>query len=280
MNRTVSKFKKCGRGLVGLTIVLLVIAGCSPSSEKKPASQTQFVLKVSGSGTTTSVLNGVKPAFEAATPGYRLEIMPGAGTGGGVKGVTEGLLNVAAMARPPKDTETAQGLEYLEIGQSGIAIFVHPSVSVNNLTSKQVVAILTGKITNWAEVGGAKSEIALYVRDEEDSSTKAVRSVLLGKTPFAKTARTLTSQEEMQDSILKTPNSVGMGSWASARAAGVNIKAVAVDGVSPDSPTYTMLAPMGIGYLAARKADVQPLLDWLLSEPGKTALKTFGVIIK
>lgn len=281
MKSNISRFTGCTRMIVGLAIVLLVAIGCSPSpSEKAPTTEAQFVLTVSGSGTTTAILGGVKSAFETDTPGYRLSMMPGAGTGGGVKGVTEGLFDVAAMARPPKDTEAAQGVEYVEFGQSGVAIYAHPSVGVSNLTAQQVTAIFSGTITNWSEVGGPSADIILYVRDEADSSTKALRSAVLGDTPFLKTARTLTSQSEMQEAVATTPHSVGVGSWPSALAAGVDVRAVALDGVAPGDPAYPMVAPIGIGYLSDHKAEVQPLIDWLLSAQGKTALQKFGVIVK
>ena len=265
-----------------LSIVLLVAIGCSPSSSDKTSpAKAKFVLTVSGSGTTTAVLNGIKSDFEADTEGYRIEIMPGAGTGGGVQGVTEGLLDIAAMARPPKDKEkeAAPSLEYMEFGKTGVAVYAHPSVGVTNLTSQQIIAIFTGKITSWSEVGGPQSGIVLFVRDEEDSSTKSLRSAILGDTPFTKTGRTLTSQGEMQDAVSKTPYSVGIGSWSSALGDGAEVKAIAVDGVAPDNHTYPMVAPLGIGYLADRKADVQPLIDWLLSDQGKQALQKLGVIL-
>ena len=84
----------------------------------------------------------------------------------------------------------------------------------------------------------------------------------------------------MRETVATTPYSVGVGSWPSALAAGVDVQAITVDGVAPDDPEYPMVAPIGIGYLADRKAEVQPLIDWLLSAQGKTALQKFGVIIK
>ncbi len=39
-----------------------------------------------------------------------------------------------------------------------------------------------------------------------------------------------------------------------------------------------MTGPLGIGFLDDRKIDVQPLIDWLDSERGRTALREFDVI--
>lgn len=224
------------------------------------------------------ILAAIKPAFEADTPGYRLETLVGTGTGSGVQGVIKGVLDVAAMARPPKGEEVAQGVEYVEFGQSGVAVLVHPAVGVTNLAVEQIAAIFSAQVTNWSEVGGPDQLIILYVRDEAEASTKAMREAIFGDTPFPETAQVLTSQADMQVAVAGTPGGVGYGSWPSAVANEANVRAIALDGVAPGDPAYPIFIPVGIGYLPEREADVQPLIDWLLSERGRAVLRQFDVI--
>jgi phosphate transport system substrate-binding protein len=258
---------------------MLIAAGCTSSSKEAatetPAPVDEVTLTISGSGGTTRILNAVKPAFEADTPGYHLEVLTGTGTGGGVQGVVDGTLDVAAMARLPKDDEA---VEYVEFGQSGQAIFVHPDVSVTELSTEQTVAIFSGEITNWSEVDGEDQEIVLCVRDEGDSSTQALREAVFGDTPFPETAQVLTSQGDMIAIVEGTPNSVGFGTWPAVLADSAGVKAIALDGVLPSDPTYPITGVVGVGYLSERQTDVQPLFDWLLSENGQAALQEFGVI--
>ena len=91
----------------------------------------------------------------------------------------------------PGACEAAQGVEYVEFGQSGVAVYTHMNVGVTNLTAEQVMALFSGEITNWSEVGGPDASIILYVRDEGDSSTKAIREQAIGETPFPATATTI-----------------------------------------------------------------------------------------
>lgn len=116
--------------VVVLAMPLTACGGAPVELTSSPTTVSRTTLTISGSGTTAAVLSGIKPAFEADVPGYTLEVLPGSGTGGGVKGLTEGILDVAAMARPPKDEEAAQGTEYVEFGQSGAAVYTHPGVGV------------------------------------------------------------------------------------------------------------------------------------------------------
>jgi phosphate transport system substrate-binding protein len=279
------KFNNWNSIIVGLSLALLVVTGCtSVAAESEPsevtAPETQVVLKVSGSGSATAILKAIQPTFEADTPGYRLEVLSGSSTGGGVKGVIQGVLDVAAMVRPPKDEEAAQNVEYVEFGQAGQAVITHPDVDVSDLTTAQVVAIFSGEITNWSEIGGPDRPIILYVRDDDDSSTKALRSAIMGDMPFAATVtRVLTSQSDMLASVAGTPDSLGIATWPTALAEGAEVQAVTIDGVAPgDDSDYPMMTPLGIGYLAERQAKVQPLIDWLRSEQGRAALSEFDVI--
>jgi phosphate transport system substrate-binding protein len=260
------------------TLTLGFLTACGSPTPTTTPTPVKVVLTLSGSGTTTSILSAVKQAFEADVPGYSLNVLPGTGTGGGVEGIVQGQLDVAAMARPPKDAEADQGVEYVEFGQSGVAVYTHPDVGVADLTTAQVTAIFSGEITNWSQVGGADQAIILYVRDEGDSSTKALRQAIFGDTQFPETAQVLTSQADMQAAVAGTLGSVGFGSWPSALAAGADVRAIALDGVRPSDPSYPLVGPIGIGYLSERQADVQPLIDWLLSEPGQVALQEYGVI--
>lgn len=269
-----------------LTTILLVgilafLTGCRAKRTPTPeptAPPARTTLKISGSGTVVPILRAIAPAFEADVPGCSLQVLAGTGTGGGVKGVVEGILDVAAMARPPKDEETAQGLEYIEFGQSGVAVLVHLDVGVRALTTAQVKAIFSGEVTNWSKVGGSNLDIVLYVRDQGDSSTKALRQTIFDDTPFPETAHVLISQADMQIAVAKTPGGVGFGSWPSALANGANVEAVILDGVAPSDPIYSIFTPIGVGYLVERKADMQPLINWLLSEQGRVALREFDVL--
>jgi phosphate transport system substrate-binding protein len=265
--------------ILASTLALSLVACGRAGGDATPTIGARVTLKVSGSGTTSAILKGVGPAFEADVPGYTLQVLVGSGTGGGVEGTVKGVLDVAAMARPPKEEEAAQGIEYVEFGHSGVALYTHSGVGVTDLTTAQALSILSGETTNWSQVGGPDLAIILYVRDEGDSSTKALREHIFGDAAFPESAKVLTSQADMQTAVAGTVGSVGMGSWPSALAEGADVRSIALDGVAPGDQSYPMVSPIGIGYLSARKADVQPLIDWLLSAQGQEALGEFDVII-
>ncbi len=266
-------------GLAVVVVAVVAIALLLSSDEDtidEPEAITQTTLTVSGSGGTVAILEGVQARFAADVPGYELDILPGSGTGAGVKGVADGILDMVAMARPPKDNEP---VEYLEFGQSGQSFITHPDVGITGLTSEQFTSIIMGEITNWSEVGGPDMAIIVYVRDEGDSTTKALRDGVLGDEEFPATAQVLTSQGDMISAVENTQGSIGMCTWPAAAAMGAKVTMLLLDGVSPADPAYPIQNAVGVGYSADNQEHVQPLLDWLVSEEGQAALLDVDVLI-
>lgn len=265
--------------LIGL---MLGFTACAPLSTPPPPTATPappaITLRVTGSGSVTAVLRAVARAFEDATAGYILNVLPGSSSGGGITGVLNGTLEVAAVSRGATAEEIAQGIEVIQFGTSATAIFTHPDVGVTALTRDQLVGILTGSITNWSEVGGADQMIALYVREADEGNTGDLRDTYLGDAEFAASAVLLTSQSAMQEAVSGVTGALGYGTWASALANGADVVSVTIDGVGVTNPPDTLTTYMGIGYLRDQASTVQPLIDWLLSPAGQAALQAIGVV--
>ena len=266
-------------------LMLIITSACSsalpaPKPTNTLESKSQVDLTITGSGTVTAILGAVQPAFEADLSSTRFKILSGSGTSAAIKGVLDHTLDIVAMARKPKDDETAKGLLYTPIGNASIAVVIHPDLNISGLTKAQVVAIFFGKIANWSEVGGPDQKIVVYARDEDESATQALRKAIFGDTPFPDTtAKVLTSTKDMLTAVSGTKYSIGFASWPAVLVAQSAVKPVTIDGVLPKEATYPWILPLGIGYLDSRQADVQPLIDWLTSERGQAALHKLEVII-
>ena len=272
---------------VGTVMVLLTAVGCSsPSSTVAPAvtsePSAQFVLKMSGSTSAVSIMQAVQPAFEADKPGHHLELLAGSGSGSSstpaVEGVAKKVLDVAVINRQLTDEEAAQGVEYTQFGSAAVAVFTHPDLGVTSLTKNQVAAIFSGKITNWSEVGGPNLPIVPFARSEDNSTTKSMRKAIFGATPFAKNSQLVDKSTDLQVSIEGTPGSIGYGVWPNLLVSKAKVHAIALDGVAPSQPSYTVVQPLGISYRSDAKARIQSLMDWLLSEQGKITLHKYEVI--
>jgi len=264
-----------------IAILVLTLAACS-SAATKPTPTPNLPKKnvaISGSGSVSTVVKYLSDAYGKKHSDLTFEFLSGTGTGGGVKGVLQRQLDLAAMGRAPTSEETAGGIAYLDVGLDRVAIAVSLDVPVTQLTGQQVKDILTGKITNWSAVGGPDATINVLVRDEADSATAVLRDKLLGKEAFAGSALALTSAPDMQAALSNMTRAIGFLGNSDLRLEKPKAHAVVIDGhdLANLNDTYPYPRPVGIGYLPANVAQVQPFLDFIKSAEGQALLVSAGI---
>ena len=146
-----------------LPAVLLVLGalihGC------KPASAGKVVL--TGSSTVAPLAAEIGKRFESLHPGVRVDVQSG-GSGRGITDARQGLADIGLVSRTLKDDE--KDLLSFPIANDGVCVILHKSNAVASLTDPQVVAIYTGKIVNWKEVGGKDAPITVVNKAEGRST--------------------------------------------------------------------------------------------------------------
>ncbi len=93
----------------------------------------------------------------------------GGGSGAGESGADKGTFDIGMLSRD-MGSKYAGNLVPITIGQDGVAVIVNAE-GVDNLTTKQVADIFSGKITNWKDVGGSDNSIQVIIR-EDGSGTR------------------------------------------------------------------------------------------------------------
>jgi len=111
------------------------------------------------------------------------------------------------------------------IGLDALVIAVHPGNPVSQLTIGQLEQIYSGKIANWAQVGGADLPIRPLHRDME-SGTRATfdEEVFGGSRPAAPGIHEVSGNAETHDTVLRQPGAIGYLPYADAG----DVKKVAV----------------------------------------------------
>ncbi len=145
----------------------------------------------------------------------------GGGSGTGITALTNKTVDVAnvsrAMTAGEIKTAQANGVDPLQfiVARDAIAVIVNPSNPVTELTLRQVSDIFSGKINNWAQVGGENRPIVRVSR-EVNSGTHVyfLESVIrLGNakdtTIFAADTLLLPSSEGITSEVSQNPNAIG-----------------------------------------------------------------------
>ena len=169
---------------------------------------------------------------------------------------------------PGKILREREDIHRTLIGWDAIALIVHPSNPVQNLSSEQLRDIFTGKITNWSELGGPDLPIHPYIVATGSATRRVFRSAVLGSEDYA--ACTVISPDgELPTAVQQDPGGIGHISLSFLESL-ENIHILSVDGQLPDltNPSYPITRPL---YLLWRDepAVVADFVSWAISPAGQ-----------
>ncbi|MEW5986024.1 MAG: substrate-binding domain-containing protein [Chloroflexota bacterium] len=159
------------------------------------------------------------------------------------------------------------------VALDGLVIVVHPDNPVSGLTRPQAQAIFSGRITNWAAVGGPDRPIIIVGREKEAGARAIFTERILAGQPLAVTALVQAGQPAVLEAVAHDPAAVGYAMMGSA----AGVKAVAVDGIEATpattaSQTYPLTVPLYFAAPAEPQGELRAFLAWLQSDEGQAIL--------
>ncbi len=133
----------------------------------------------------------------------------------GIKMLLDGQISFAQSSRTviPDESRSADVLKIklksVPVAIDAIAIVVHPSLKISNLSVDQLKDIYTGKYTNWQQVGGPNLPITPYSRSDESGTTKVFQN-FIGTDNFAANVKLLPTTSSTIQQVGKNPNDGGI----------------------------------------------------------------------
>jgi len=121
--------------------------------------------------------------FEARHEGVRFKIS-GGNTDPGLVALLAGTIDLAGAGRFLEPGEKSAGLRETLIGWDALVVVVNLDNPVENLSREQLRGLFSGRITNWAEVGGRDEPVLVIASPQGSGMHSAVlESVLQGASP-------------------------------------------------------------------------------------------------
>jgi len=159
-------------------------------------------------------------AYQSVHPEISVSVT-GGGSGTGIAALVNGTVDIANASRTIKPEELADAVKHnlnpqeFVVAKDAIAVVVHPSNPINQLTLQQISDLYSGKINNWSELGGENRPIVRLSR-ETNSGTHVyfLETVLrLGKkgdkTLFSPDTLLMQSSEGIIVEVSQNPNAIG-----------------------------------------------------------------------
>jgi phosphate transport system substrate-binding protein len=168
---------------------------------------------IAGSGGMIPLLTALGTAYMKKYPHDEIQCNPNSITqSGGILAAKTGAVDIGMSARSLEARELSYNIDTYHIADVAAAVAVHSNVRVTNMTSKQLCAIYSGKITNWRELGGHNARIVVLTRPEMDSTKQAFRAGIpcfseLSETPEA---ISMFKSSDMLSALQRTPDSIGI----------------------------------------------------------------------
>lgn len=218
---------------VALMLGVSLIAGCGGKKEEAKATDIQGAVTASGS---TALLPLLKPAQEAFQKKYEKVTVNVAGGGSftGLNQVAAGSVNIGNSDVPATGEYKDKGLVDHQVAVAPFVFIANNDVSVDNLTAQQYIDIMTGKVTNWKDVGGKDQKITLVHRAKSSGSRATIAEVVLKGVEFTDNAVIQDSNGAVRTAISSTPGAIG---YVDAAYVDATIKALAFNGekYTPDA---------------------------------------------
>lgn len=226
-------------------------------------------------------------AYGKTHPATQISVLPSLGSGGGIKAVLSGAIQIAVSSRPLTEAEIKAGAVETEYGRTPFIFVTSSATKVSGITTQNLVDIYAGTMTEWP--GGGR--IRLVLRPIGDSDSELIKSI----SPAMREAKNAAEQrpgmvfavtdQEAADAIEKIPGALGPATLALLLAERRPLKALALNGTAPEAKTIAdgsyplykrMLIITGPGTPPAAHAFV----DFVRSAAGREILQQTGHWVK
>jgi phosphate transport system substrate-binding protein len=217
-----------------LGLSLLIVPGCSGKSAQDPENGIAGTLVIRGSDTMVNLTAAWAQGFMSANKQAQISVQ-GGGSSTGFAALVDGSTDLATASRPIKDTERKalqdKGKTVVEmvVAFDAVTIVVNAANSITDLTLAQLADILTGKITNWKEVGGSDRAITVYSRESSSGTYAFVQEKVMGGADYVASARLMPSTESIVQAVAQDKTAIGYVGL------GYVIDAIKVLGVAKDA---------------------------------------------
>jgi len=252
--------------------VALVAIGCQ---------REKTVIDVNGSDTMVNMGAALAEEFMKANRNVEV-VVSGGGSGTGIAALIDGKADIAQSSRDIRESERTKAqargtLHEIIVAWDGLAIAVHPSNPVKELTMGQLAAIYKGEITNWKQVGGNDAAIVLLSRDTTSGTHVFFKEFVLDKAEFAPATMMMPSTEAIVQELAQNQNAIGYIGLGYVRPT-VSILGIKADEASPAvvasieavlDRSYTLARPLFFYVIGDITGDLKKFIDFVVGADGQ-----------
>lgn len=250
-----------------------------------------FAQKIKGSDTCLPLTQSEAENFINKNKAAKVTVT-GGGSGVGISALMDGTTDIAMSSRKMKFDEKVKMQEAkknakeMVVAYDALAVVVHPSNKVSNLTREQLEGIFTGKIKNWKEVGGADMKIVAYSRETSSGTYEFFKESVLKNKNYMNGILSMPATGAIIQSVSQTKGAIGYVGLAYLNKDTKPVH-ISYDGgktfieptfVNAKNKSYPIVRPLFYYYEAKNEGKVKPFIDYVLSAEGQDIVKKVGYL--
>ena len=230
-----------------------------------------YTIEIAGSTSVAPLMEMLADEYLKTAAGVKININ-GTGSSDGIKAAAGGTSELGMSSRTLSPSEKGLGLEEQIIAVDGIAVAVHPSNPITDLTVERIRRIYAGEITTWDGVATGKTGGIAVVSREPGSGTRGAFEELIGlKDKLVLGATEFDGTGAIKAEVSRNPDAIG---YLSLGSMDDSIRAVSIEGVDATTAhvrdgSYLMARPFIILYRKTIKPEAKKFLDWILGPEGQ-----------
>lgn len=262
-----------------LVIVSCVLVFGATGCSLRPGSAASGII-LAGSTSVQPFAELLAEDYERRFPSEPIVNVQGGGSTAGIEAALSHTADIGMSSRPLKPKELEAGLAAQPIAYDAIAVVVHPSNPVSELSAAEVRAIFAGEITSWNQVGGEDREIVIVTREEGSGTRGAFEELVMEGQRITPLALRQDSNGAVRVIVSSDPAAIG---YISLGIVGEVVKPVALDGVVPTasaaiSGEYPLVRPFLFVLNGEPTDDAREFIGFVLSPESQAILGHEGLI--
>lgn len=209
-------------------------------------------------------------AYRTAHPNVIFEVSLG-DSATGLQDLRAGEADLAGASWKEERDSIVRGLQAVPIARDGLAIIVHPSNRVPDLTLLQLRALYRGETLDWSALGGPAAEPVIISREDGSGDRQAFEALVMGEDRVTFNALVMPTAAAVIDYVTRHPAAIGYVSLAQVRD---DVRALPIEGVIP-SPEQVRTGAYHLSRLLFVYVndppfpEVRGFLDFVLSPDGQ-----------
>lgn len=211
--------------------LIVLMAFLLPPSDSRAAE----VVRIGGSGSDLGSIKILAAGFERSHPGIQVQVLPSLGSGGGIRAVASGAIDIGLLIRELGNDELKLGLRTLRYARTPFVFAAHKGVRPDDITTAELISVLNGTRTTWPD--GQRMRLVLRPSTEYEMTILKTLSAEVARALDTALGRpgmlsALTAQECA--SILEsTPGAIGFSNLGLLRSEKRQLKALSFNGTAP-----------------------------------------------